>query len=79
MKKQKVSPFRKRWGKERRKKMTKEERRIRMQVALEILDNVYTDICHDNETTREETREFCDFIIETRMFLNNFNKKMEKK
>ena len=59
--------------------MTKEERKVRMQVALEILDDVYTDICHDNETTREETREFCDFIIETRMFLNNFNKKMEEK
>ena len=59
--------------------MTKEERRIRMQVAMEILDAVYTDICHDNEITREETREFCDFIIETRMFLNNFNKKAEEK
>lgn len=55
--------------------MTKEERRIRMQVAMEILDNVYTDICHDNEITREKTREFCDFIIETRMFLTNFDKK----
>ncbi len=59
--------------------MTKEERKIRMQVALEILNDVYTDICRDNEITREETRDFCDFIIETRKFLNNFNKKMEEK
>lgn len=59
--------------------MTKEERKVRMRVAMEILDGVYTDICHDNKITREEARDFCDFIIETRKFLNDFNKKTEEK
>lgn len=55
--------------------MTKEERKIRMQVALEIMDNVYTDVCHDREISREEAREFCYFLISAQHFVANFDKK----
>ena len=59
--------------------MTKEERKIRMQVALEIINSVYTDICHDSETSREEAREFCYFLLDARKFTENFDKKEKEK
>lgn len=58
--------------------MTNEERRIRMEVALEIMNEVYSDCCCDREISREETRDFCDFIIDTRKFIGTMFDKPKK-
>lgn len=57
--------------------MTNEERKIRMQTALEIMNGVYSDCCHGSreDMSREDVREFCYFIIEARKFIEAmFNK-----
>ena len=51
--------------------MTNEERKVRMHTALEIMNGVYP----REDMSREEVREFCYFIIETRKFIEAmFNK-----
>ena len=42
--------------------MTKNERRIRFEFALEMVEKVYTDYCHDEAVTREQAGEFCQFV-----------------
>ena len=59
--------------------MTNEERTIRMKVAHEIMHDVYSDLCRTNhgQFTRDDIRNFCDFIIESRKFIDNFFDKKE--
>ena len=42
--------------------MTADERRIRFEAALEMVEKVYHDYCHDGSKTREECGKFCDFV-----------------
>lgn len=42
--------------------MTKNERQTRFDVALEIVNGVYTDYCKDEKVTREQANEFCQLI-----------------
>lgn len=60
--------------------MTNEERKIRMNVALGIMNDVYTDMCHSttDEVSREDVREFCYFLIETRKFAQKMFDKRNK-
>ena len=47
--------------------MENEEREIRMEIALEILDTVYTDCCKNSkrgEKSSEVVSEFCDSLIQ---------------
>lgn len=42
--------------------MTRDERKIRFDVALEIVERVYSDYCHDDSATREQAGDFCEFV-----------------
>ena len=53
--------------------MTPEEREIRFDVARKIVDEIYTDYCKDNSKTREQAREFCNFVCS----MNNFQQKLK--
>ena len=44
--------------------MTKNERSLRFKVALEIVEKVYADYCHDEAVTREQSNEFCQVVQE---------------
>ena len=59
--------------------MTNEERLIRMKVAHEIMNDVFSDLCRTNnkQYSRDDIRNFCDFINESRNFINNFFDKKE--
>lgn len=40
----------------------KEERAVRFKVAIEIIDRIYTDMCHDPEVPKEDVEQFCDLM-----------------
>lgn len=42
--------------------MTKAERKIRFDIALEIVEKVYIDYCHDSNVTRQRVGAFNDFV-----------------
>ena len=42
--------------------MTATERKIRFDIALEMVQRVYNDYCHDQSKTREQSYEFCCFV-----------------
>ena len=42
------------------------------------MNEVYSDCCCDREISREETRDFCDFIIDTRKFIGTMFDKPKK-
>lgn len=44
--------------------MTKTERKIRFEMALEIVEKVYKDYCSDTTVTRQQRHEFNDFVID---------------
>lgn len=44
--------------------MTAAERRIRFNIALEMVQSVYTDYCRDESKTREQSGKFCDFVVD---------------
>ena len=44
--------------------MTAAERKIRFDIALEMVQRVYNDYCHDESKTREQAYEFCCFVQE---------------
>jgi len=44
--------------------MTADERRIRFEAALEMVEKVYHDYCHDGSKTREDCGKFCDFVTD---------------
>lgn len=43
--------------------MSKEERKIRFDVALEIVEKVFSDYCKDSSSTRKQRQEFNDLVI----------------
>lgn len=43
--------------------MTRDERKIRFDVALEIVQNVYSDYCKDQDMTREQCYDFNDLVV----------------
>lgn len=43
--------------------MTKEEYRIRFKIAIDIINECFTDYCKNPNTTREEKEEFSEVII----------------
>lgn len=49
--------------------MSKEERYIRLKLATEIIDRVFTDMCHDQDVTREETYELCTRLNDWRYYI----------
>lgn len=59
--------------------MSSEERKLRMEFAIQIIDDVYTDVCRtrDGTFTRDEVREFCDFVIDSRKFVVKYFDKKE--
>ena len=44
--------------------MTNEERCIKFETAFDIVRNVYSDYCKDESKTREQSKEFCYFVID---------------
>ena len=54
--------------------MSSEERKLRMEFAIQIIDDVYTDVCRtrDGIFTHDEVREFCDFVIGSRKFVDKY-------
>ncbi len=48
--------------------MTKAERRTRFEVAIEVVNTVFSDMCRDRDVPKEQTREFCDLIIQMNQF-----------
>ena len=55
--------------------MTSEERKIRVEVALGIVNDVYTDMCRapTDEVSRERSYEFLCFIREMQKFVQTFD------
>lgn len=48
--------------------MLKSERRARFQVACEVANRVYTDLCRDPEVPKAVTDECCYLLIEMQKF-----------
>ena len=48
--------------------MTAEERKARFDVALEIVNTIYTDMCRDPNVTKAHVYEFCSLIIVMNQF-----------
>ena len=48
--------------------MTAAERKIRFDIALEMVQRVYDDYCHDQSKTREQSYEFCCFVQDMMKF-----------
>ena len=44
--------------------MTKEERKIRFDIALEMVEKVYSDYCHDPDINREQRGKFNDLVTD---------------
>lgn len=59
--------------------MTAEERYIRFKTALDIIQNIYSDYCNDVNTTREQAREFCDFVIDMIKYSTILQNEIENK
>lgn len=56
--------------------MTPEERKIRMDVAVETLEKVYSNMCNswEEDISREQIEEFCYLINDLRRFAHNLCK-----
>lgn len=59
--------------------MTKEERKIRFDVALEIVQKVFTDYCKDQDVSREERHDFNDVVLDMIRFSSVLGKESKKK
>lgn len=61
--------------------MTKTERKARFDVAVEIVEKVYNDMCHasTDEVSREETLDFCYFLQEMYKMSTVLGENKEKK
>lgn len=42
--------------------MNATERKIRFEIALEMVERIYNDYCRDQSKTREETMRFCHIV-----------------
>lgn len=53
--------------------MTNAERKIRLEVAIEVAEKVHTDICHDStgQFSRERLLDLVDIIIQLRTFASS--------
>lgn len=58
--------------------MTPLERKIRFDIALEIVQSVYTDYCKDQSKNREQTGAFCDFTIDMIKFSSVLSGEVEE-
>lgn len=58
--------------------MTATERKIRFDIALEMVQKVYGDYCRDKSKTREETYEFCCLVREMTAFADTLGKEVTK-
>lgn len=52
--------------------MSNDERKIRLSVARDIIDNVYKDLCNEstNIISRKMTEELCDILIKLFYFID---------
>ena len=57
--------------------MTDLERKIRFDAALEQVQRVYTDYCRDENKTREQVGDFCEFVIKMVYFADKLKKEVE--
>ena len=57
--------------------MTKEERKIRFDVALDIVHKIYSDYCNDADVTREQASEFNDVVQNMICFSSVLEKEAE--
>ena len=48
--------------------MTKEERRTRFEVAIEVAQSVYKDMCQDRAVRKEQVYELCQLLTEMYQF-----------
>lgn len=48
--------------------MTKAERRARFEVAIEVAQSVYKDMCQDRDVRKEQVYEFCELLTEMYQF-----------
>lgn len=48
--------------------MTPTERSIRFNIALEQVERIYNDYCHDDNVTRDKAYEFCCVVREMIQF-----------
>ena len=60
--------------------MTNAERKIRMEVAIEVAEKVHTDICHDStgQFSRERLLDLVDIIIQLRTFSSSIDCEVQK-
>lgn len=60
--------------------MTNAERKIRLEVAIEVAERVHTDICHDmtGQFSRERLLDLVDIIIQLRTFASSLNEEVPR-
>lgn len=54
--------------------MLNEERKIRLQIAWEIIQRVHSDICNDTESSQDICYELCDISIQLMHFIERMKK-----
>lgn len=56
--------------------MTNAERKIRLEVAIEVAEKVHSDLCHDTsgQFSRERLLDLVDIIIQLRTFASSLDK-----
>ena len=58
--------------------MTATERKIRFDIALEMVQRIYSDYCRDQNTTREQSYEFCCLVREMVVFADTLGEEAKK-
>lgn len=58
--------------------MSASERKIRFDIALEMVQRVYDDYCHDQSKTREQSYEFCCFVQDMMKFSGTLGKEVKE-
>lgn len=59
--------------------MNATERKIRFEIALEMVKRIYNDYCRDQSKTREETYKFCYIIQQMVTFASTLDEETRKK
>ena len=55
--------------------MTNAERKIRLNVAIEVVERIHSDLCHERteEISREKLMDLVDIIVKLRYFAESLN------
>lgn len=58
--------------------MNAAERKLRFDIAREMVQKIYDDYCHDQSKTREQCYEFCCFLQDMMNFAGKLDKEAKE-